>query len=194
MNEPIKVTHHLEIHTENATWCGELILAAPRRVSDYLNDGACAFLPLQRVTLETSHPGAVRPQRASLEAMAVNKRSIIVAFSNPDVEHAAGDLSDRVPRVRHRVLIYAPPFALQGDIHLARGVYLLDALNVLRQDFLAVTDVTVWWIDSPAPVATGLPFVAVNRRWIGALHPTCPRPEIPLPELQSLSAPMAMAG
>ena len=186
MSQATPVTYPVQVYTTTARWRGDLILASSRRISDFLNDAANAFIPLQRVTLETGPHGA---HQTALDAMAVQKCSVIVVIPRGDAGRTNGNNCERVLKIPHRVLIYAPPFALEGDLHLARGVYLMDALNVLRQDFLPLTDVMLWRTDGRAPLAEGLPFVAVNRYWIAALHPTFPRAEKNQPQLERLCVP-----
>jgi hypothetical protein len=170
MNEPGKTIQDVEIYTATTRWCGDLTVPSLVRVSDFLNDDSRCFLTLCRVTKANCHNGMLS-EINSLDEVAINKRNALAVVLRAHPPRARGDCPDLVQKVLHRVMIYAPPFVLAGDMHRARDVSWVDALNGWGFEFFPLTDVAASWLDSHALLGEGMEFVAVNRQWITAVHP-----------------------
>jgi hypothetical protein len=50
---------------------------------------------------------------------------------------------DRVEKDAYRILVFAPPFRIEGTAHLARGADLTIALPKMSESFAALTDATI---------------------------------------------------
>lgn len=75
-----------------------------------------------------------------------------------------------LPKRPQRVLMTTDRLRIEGDFHCPVGMRILDALNVERREFIAVTDARVTGIDGN-DAERELPFIAVSRASIRALVP-----------------------
>lgn len=69
-----------------------------------------------------------------------------------------------------RVVIITDRFRIEGEMHVLAGSRLTDALNSKAKDFLAVTAVEMYSLDS-GELAYESAYVAVNRDSIAAIFP-----------------------
>ncbi len=170
MPEARLVLHPLLVYTDGFRWSGDLSLPPALRLSDFLNEPSNAFVTLENVTLSAWDQGAIR-ELTKIDLTAVVKSNIIAILSGPDAPAPPRNDVERVSKVPQRMMIYAPPFAVVGNLHHVPSSTWLDTLRVMRQDYVTLTNVNVWSFDPRSAVNQAAPFALVNRKWIAALHP-----------------------
>lgn len=69
-----------------------------------------------------------------------------------------------------RCMMVTGPWRIEGDVHVLSGSRLTDTLNSKANDFLAVTEATVYDIESGKQLFRP-PYIAVNRTTISAVFP-----------------------
>jgi len=75
-----------------------------------------------------------------------------------------------LPKRPQRVLITTDKLRIEGDFHCPVGMRILDALNVERREFLAVTDARVHGLGGD-DAEREVPFIAISRASICTLVP-----------------------
>jgi hypothetical protein len=174
-SEPLPIIEHvLEVFTSTLRISGKLDVYPPRRVLDVLNDPEHQFLPLREATvaaLETPNAGT------PTSSVSINKEQILLVSPLAEDARILREMKRltqvhdfvRVQKTPHHVVIATPAFRIEGNIHLIAEVRFKDALDALREEFIAVTDATV--IPRVLPgAAVPCSFVAVNKRQISALY------------------------
>jgi hypothetical protein len=164
------VLHPLLVYTDSFRWAGDLALAPALRLSDFLNEPSNAYLTLDSVTLSAWDQGAIR-ELTKIDVTAIVKANIIAILSGPDAPVPPRNEAERVQKVPQRMMVYAPPFAVVGNLHHVPSSTWLDTLRAMRHDYVTLTNVNVWSFDPRSAVNQAAPFAMVNRRWIAALHP-----------------------
>lgn len=76
-------------------------------------------------------------------------------------ENRQGSAEERVEKVPHPLAAIAPPFLIQGNVHLVRGADPTIAFEHLAQGFLAITDAKVVCAGNEA-TAWEAPFITLN--------------------------------
>jgi hypothetical protein len=180
------VNHKLEIYTPRLQWKGDLPLAAFRRLSDFLNDSSFRSIQLNRVELtplvkkndrratgpapQEQAPGQGSEAAALVQTAVIGKESIIVIVAPTPAQPRANPI-DRVAKVPFRMMFHISPLAAVGSIFLARNARWDEALMSLRQDFVIVTDATIWSPDYGIVFGTNLDFAMISRKWIAGMYP-----------------------
>lgn len=167
------VTYSVQLHTAGFRWCGNIELTARRRLSDFINDDGVNYLLLKDASVALWDRGTVR-DLTSQDSVAINKDSIIALFCSLDVPQSRITNPEHVAKVPQRVMVYAFPFAMIGNLYMTRDAYWVDALSGLRQNFCSFTDVTAWCVQSGTLVNSKSSFTAIRRRSIDAVHPVSP--------------------
>lgn len=186
MSDSDRGTHLVELYTPYLRWRGEIQLASMRRLSDFVNDNATTFLLLERAALATLNKGALH-EMTQLDQVAINKSNIHALLLRADPQHSLRREADwKTARITRRVMVFAPPFALSGDIHVARSVEWLNALNVLHSNFISLTDVTLYRLDAREPLAQGVPFAMVSRTHTVAIQSLVSAEPVEVSQFQSL--------
>ncbi len=80
---------------------------------------------------------------------------------------------DFVEKAKHRMLVFAPPFRIVGDLHVMRGADLSIALPRQFEGFLAITDACITH-ESEGGINWECGFIAVNGRCIDMVWPSAP--------------------
>lgn len=161
-------THCFEIFTPGFRWYGDLAVPA-QSLADFFNDATSDFLTLQHVTLSKWENQQPR-ELATFESAVVNKRMIMAAIlriASP-VKKLPNAPGTSAP---HRVLLYVPPLALAGNLAVACAGDWTQTLNALAVDFVTLTEVTTFGVESSIPLSTGHGLAFVQRRWITAIEP-----------------------
>jgi len=172
---PPVARHVVEVFTARLRVRGTLVITPARRLSDALNDEAYQFLHLEAVTLRPLETDAC-DHVVEAETLTLNKAHITLVFpiQENEVLQMRRDIVRRfelIPKRPHPVVIETPQFVVRGNIHLIEEVRLKDALDALREAFVAITEATVAWADRPQDILAQCPFVSVNKDQIVALYP-----------------------
>ena len=162
------VKHQLEIYTWTQCWRGELSTLSTQRLSDFFNDQMHDFCNLVGATLLTWESGKLSEEK-TFGAMSVHIKTILAVVRNIDPSPVKADAMQRVPKEPAPVLIYAPPFTVEGNLYLIGGAKVFDAVDGARQNFIPLTDGLMWLDRTPLmPVPAEL--ILVNRQWMTAFR------------------------
>ena len=99
-------------------------------------------------------------------SMLVRKDNIMIAIPRDrriGAEQAPARQGLKVERIPVKATVEAWPFSIEGDLHLAPGVAVLQHVRDPHHAFMAVTDARVSYHPSPL-LGFQAPFVVVNRR------------------------------
>lgn len=164
--------HILEIYTRDMKITGELEAFARRRFSDVLNSSE-QFLSLQEASF-CPLIGFTYLSPVKVGTITVNKHSII--FATPRAEHeparSAGSPGDlvQIRKQPHRVLLHTSPFVIEGFIHLVKEIRLQDALEVIVEPFIAITEAMIYSLATPEAAPMKRHFASVNRDQIATVY------------------------
>jgi hypothetical protein len=135
-----------------------------RRLTDVLNADETSFLVLEDVTFEELGSGATIHRAPYAQ---VNLNTVLFGVSEQAVE-APPDLK-RI-KVPQQALISMPPFTIRGHIHLSPEPNLREALALLRDRFIPVTEAW-YWSDYLDEARTQSPMIAFNHSRAQILAP-----------------------
>lgn len=135
-----------------------------RRLTDVLNAEDTTFLVLEDVTFEELGSGATIHRAPYAQ---VNLNTVLFGVSEEPVE-ATPDL--KTVKVPQQALISMPPFTIRGHIHLSPEPNLREALSMLRDRFIPITEAWYWseYLDE---ARTQSPMVAFNHSRAQILAP-----------------------
>ena len=162
------VKHQLEIYTWTQCWRGELSTPSTQRLSDFFNDQMHDFCNLAGATLLTWDTGKLAEEK-TFGTMAVHIKTILAVVRNIDPSPVKADAMQRVPKQPTPVLIYAPPFTVEGKMYLIGGAKIFEAVDGARQNFIALTD-GVMSLDQTRLMLVPADLVLVNRQWMTAFR------------------------
>jgi hypothetical protein len=135
-----------------------------RRLTDVLNADETSFLVLEDVTFEELGSGATIHRAPYAQ---VNLNTVLFGISEEPVE-AMPDL--KLVKVPQQALISLPPFTIRGHIHLSPEPNLREALSMLRDRFIPVTEAW-YWSDYLDEARTQSAMVAFNHSRAQILAP-----------------------
>ncbi len=171
MSSQDRVTYHLTVYGSTIQWTAEISVPAHRRLTDFINDNGSAFLVLNHVTPATRENDEVHPQ-LGIETLALVKQNIIAIIPGADLPQVpVFSNAEKIPKLPFRVIVYAPPLALAGEINIPRNVDWLASMQASGLEFVALTNVSTWDIRTRRPLDAGSKFGLVNRRWITGFEP-----------------------
>lgn len=152
---PSEISHEVTLYTDALAITGT-IRTRKRRLSDVLNETEALTLPIEDATFRELGGGTV--ERSAFAY--VSLEALLFAVSR---QRFPASPQFHVVKVTEQALLSLPPFRVVGRIHLHPGIALRDALAVLPNRFLAVTEATYWseLLDEPR---AEVPMVAVNQR------------------------------
>ncbi len=156
------VIHPIEVYTSNAAWRGDLTLPSHRRIPDYLNDALHNFFALGNVTL-LGWEGGTLVEKGTFVSTFVQRQTIIALIRNVDPAPASDGMM-RIEKVPHRIMVYAPPFTLEGNYHVIKGADLYESLDSSRLEFFVLTSGMISLDRTPLLIAPA-ELVVVNRRY-----------------------------
>jgi hypothetical protein len=135
-----------------------------RRLTDVLNADDTQFLVLEEVIFEELGSGATIHRAPYAQ---VNLNTVLFGVSDEPVEPSPDMKTIKVPQ---QALISLPPFTIRGHIHLSPEPNLREALNLLRDRFVPVTE--AWfWSDFLDEARTQAPMLAFNHSRAQILAP-----------------------
>jgi hypothetical protein len=109
-----------------------------RRLTDILNAEDVQFLVLEEVIFEELGSGATIHRAPYAQ---VNLNTVLFGVTEEPVEPSPDMKTIKVPQ---QALISLPPFTIRGHIHLSPEPNLREALNLLRDRFVPVTEAWYW--------------------------------------------------
>jgi hypothetical protein len=153
--EVLTVDHHLLGY----------VATTGRRFSTWLNMGDSPTLTLDKVALRSLHD--VGKSDVPLEYVLVNRDAIMAVIPREAPVAALGRDQDQRPleyveKEPHAVVISLPPFAIRGEMHLARSADLQRALISFPGDFMPITEARIVYTPNPELLWQGS-VILVNR-------------------------------
>lgn len=159
-----------------------------QRLTDYLNDSLYSTIRVHE--LEVSR--LTEPQRTVFRAphaTVTKSRIILVGFPERPRDYSTERIFKFVEKRPHDVVLTAPPFEVQGQLHL-RGTGRLTTL-LFREpgNFMPLTKATAVFSLFP-DVAVRSQVIIVNREYLEAIGPfdTAESPELDKPRARGWSA------
>jgi hypothetical protein len=135
-----------------------------RRLTDVLNAEDTQFLVLEEVIFEELGSGATIHRAPYAQ---VNLNTVLFGITDEEVEPMPDMKTVKVPQ---QALISMPPFTIRGHIHLSPEPNLREALNLLRDRFVPVTEAW-YWSDYLDEARTQSPMLAFNHSRAQILAP-----------------------
>jgi hypothetical protein len=161
IHEIIAYTDLLEVRGEVSAW-------PPRRILDVLNGEQTPYLAVEQASIiPLSQWGMGEP--ATAESVVLNKREIVLVWLVRETTVQAHE-SATVHKLPRRVMIYAGPFVAQGNIHAIREGTLTQALDAMRETFIAVTDPSILCLSVEGLALKGGIVVGLNRERLSAMQ------------------------
>ena len=160
------VKHRLEIFTATQCWRGDLAIPSMRRLSDFFNDTMHEFLNLTKATLLSLHKG-IAMEQATFPTVSLHQQTIIAIVRTVDPSPIHADPLRRVEKQPFAIQVYAPPFVINGKLHLLSGGQLFETIDSARQNYITLTDGSIS-MDGMSLVPLPAELVLVNRQWITA--------------------------
>ena len=161
VHEIIAYTSHLEVRGEVKAW-------PPRRILDVLNSQQMPYLNVDQASIvPLSRWGKVQP--AVAESCVLNKSEIILVYlvRETKVERPLLATPYKVPQ---SITAYAGPFVAQGILHIIREATLAQALDVVGEQFIALTDPSVLSLSVPELVLKGGIVLCLNKDKLMAMQ------------------------
>jgi len=141
-----------------------------RRLTDYLNAAEEHFFMVEKAQISALAASASSARSAPFAQL--NRDAVVFAIPY------AGEASDEeeqkrlvmVQKLPHQVSLNAPPFTIQGTLHLLKETSLRDALLSMRQQFLPLTSAHAIYLPTGQRFSAGI--IIVNRVRIEAFFPS----------------------
>lgn len=162
------VTHEIAVYTDQLEVKGEITAWPPRRVLDVLNNKQAPFLTVEQASIvPLSRWGKAQP--TAVQDIVLNKREIVFVWPirEEKVESSEFVTVHKVPR---EVLAYAGSFIFQGTMHMIREANLSDAWDIIKEDFLALTNPSVFCLTVPGLTFREGPVAVLSKEKTMAIH------------------------
>lgn len=152
--------HEVALYSDSYEIKGTLVTRPPRRLLDILNDRFRSILPLTEASIRplVAEPGT-RP--LAVPSLIVNKEGIIMAWLIEETEVLSAEFIT-VHRVARPVTAYVGPFVIRGQMHAIQEATLLQALDAVTEDFIALAE--------PSAVCVTSPWLSLKEGVIAALR------------------------
>ena len=164
------VNHHVEIYTATQCWRGDVAMPSMRRLSDFFNDQMHEFIPLNGASLLVLDKGTLL-EKMTYASVSVHVKPIIAVTRNIDPAKVGADALQRVQKQPFPILLYAPPYTIEGKLHLISGAQMFEAVDAARQNFIALTG-GMLSIDRQPLLPMPAELMLVNRQWVTAFRGT----------------------
>ena len=154
----------VEILTEEHHLVG-YVETGGRRFSTWLNLGDKPIVSVDNVTLKSLH--ALERPEVYLEYALVNRDAIIAAMPHEAPSVSLGGegerrTMERVDKERHEVVASVPPFAVRGQLHVARTGNVLRAITSFPGTLIPITEARLVYTPNPQVLWRGQ-VVLINR-------------------------------
>ena len=147
MEDVSPAIHEVAVYTGLLEVKGEVRAWPPRRMLDMLNAGQMPYLEIDQASiLPLSHWGKAQP--AVAETVILNKQEIILVWLIRETEVEAPEFA-AVHKIPQQVVAYAGPFIAQGTLHIIPDSTLSQALDTMRETYVALTKPSVYCLSVP---------------------------------------------
>ncbi|HAL60877.1 MAG TPA: hypothetical protein DCP08_00535 [Chloroflexi bacterium] len=167
--EPLdEARHEVALYSDSYEMKGTLVMRPPRRFLDILNDRFRLILSLTEASIRplVAEPGT-RP--LAVPSLMVNKEGIIMARLIEETKIPSGEFIT-VHKVARPVTAYVGPFVIHGQMHALQEASLLQALDAVAEDFIALTKPSALCVTSPWLSLKGGIIAAVRKSSLAALQ------------------------
>lgn len=140
--------HEVALYSDSYEIKGTLVTRPPRRLLHILNDRFRSTLPLTEASIRplVAEPGT-RP--LAVPSLIVNKEGIIIAWLIIEETEVLSAEFITVHKVARPVTAYVGPFVIRGQMHAIQEATLLQALDAVTEDFIALTEPSAVCVTSP---------------------------------------------
>jgi hypothetical protein len=160
--------HEVGVYTDLLEVKGQIRAWPPRRVLDVLNSTQTSLLLVEQASLvPLARWGKAQP--TVVEAITLNKREILFVWPTREAEVEKSDFMT-VHKVPENVMAYAGPFIFRGTMHIISEASLHEAWDLIREDFAALTDPSVFCLTAPELSLREGAVVAFNKARTTAIH------------------------
>ncbi len=162
MNQELlsEARYEVALYSDSYEMKGTLVTRPPRRFLDILNDRFRLILSLTEASIRllATDPG-VRPM--VVPSLIINKEGIIMAWLFEETKVISEEFIT-VHKVARPVTAYVGPFVIRGQMHAIQEATLLQALDAVTEDFIAVTE--------PSAVCPTSPWLSLKEGIIAAVR------------------------
>lgn len=158
-------TFTVEIYTDALLITGSYDLPLYRRVSDALNSRMHRFVTLRDASIA---PLGKPQQSQRVPQLLVDWSGALLVATLAEPDPPPGFQVPALARDTQPMMFFAPPFALRADFFKRSDMELLSMLGEMTDDFIALSNVTIYPLTGGAPQTRG--FVCLNRLRIQALY------------------------
>lgn len=139
--------HEVALYSDSYEIKGTLVTRPPRRLLHILNDRFRSILLLTEASIRplVAEPGT-RP--LAVPSLIVNKEGIIMAWLIEETKVTSTEFI-LVHKVACPVTAYVGPFVIRGQMHAIQEATLLQALDAVTEDFIALTEPSAVCVTSP---------------------------------------------
>lgn len=169
MSTIVMVSHRLEIYTATQCWRGDLTMPSMRRLSDYFNDTMHEFFNLTNATLLSLHQG-IAMEEGTFPSVTLHQHTVIAVVRTVDPSPIHADPLRRVEKLPFGIQVHAPPYVIEGKLHLVSGGQMFEAIDAARQNYITLTGGTIM-MDRMSLVPLPVELLLVNRLWMTAFCP-----------------------
>jgi hypothetical protein len=168
MEEMPPAIHEIIAYTDLLEVRGKVKAWPPRRILDVLNGQQTPYLTVEQASvIPLSQWGQGQP--ATVDSIVLNKAEIIMVWLVRETKVEAPEFAT-VHKVPRRVIAYAGPFVIQGRIHAIREGTLSQALDAMREDFIALTNPSILCLSADGLSLKEGIVLALNKERIAAVQ------------------------
>ena len=139
--------HEIAVYTDLLEIRGEVRAWPPRRILDVLNGTQTPYLTIeQAAVIPLSRWGKAEPTAVESIVLIIEEITLVWLIRETIVDV---DEFTTVHKIAQPVLAYAGPFIARGDLHILRETTLSQALDAIREKFIALTDPSVYCLTVP---------------------------------------------
>lgn len=168
MQEMSPAIHHIVAYTDQLEVSGEVRALPPRRLADLLNNLQTPYLLVEKASVMPLRRWG-RAQPSTADTVVLNKSEIAFVWLVRETQVEADELVT-VHKVPQQVIIYSGPFVVQGTMHTVRERTLGQALDAVREQFIALTSPSVLCLSVDRLALRGAIVCCINKDRIMAVH------------------------
>lgn len=168
MEEMSPAVHEVVAYTDHLEVRGEVRALPPRRLLDLLNAAQMPYLTIENAALmPLSRWGDSEPSTA--KSVVVNKAEIAFVWLVREAQVEAPEFVT-VHKVPRQVMVYLGPFVAHGIIHIIREQTISQALDAIRDQFIAITSPSLVCLTVDGLTLKGGIVLCLNRERIMAVQ------------------------
>jgi hypothetical protein len=168
MQDMSPASHDIVAYTDQLEVSGQVSAFPPRRLLDLLNNPQTPYLIIEKASvLPLARWGESSPSTA--ENVVLNKSEIAFVWLVRETQVEVDEFVT-VHKVPQQVIIYTGPFVAQGILHIIRERTISQALDAVREPFVALTNPSVLCLSVDRLALRGAIVCCVNKDRIMAVQ------------------------